>query len=104
MHRSDTTVVRIFTHGDIPKATDVVAQVGAAAASRGLEVIVINTENDPRLAIDIGVVALPAVIVERNGFEVARRECLRDGRGLRRWLDRRLVPVVAAPVFEPTFA
>ena len=104
MHTTGTTTVRIFTPGGIPKAPHIVAQVAEAAICQGIEAVVIDTEIHPGVAIEVGVMALPAVIVERGGVEVARRECLRGGRGLRRWLDCRLVPVDVAPVFELTFA
>ncbi len=104
MPSTEATTVRIFTHASVPGTSDVAVQVGVAALAQGLEVIVIDAEADPMLVIEAGVMALPAVVIESGGVEVARRECLRSGRGLRRWMDRKLVPVEAAPVLQPAFA
>ena len=95
MHTTDI-IVRIFTHADVPNAARAVTQIADAATERGLSVVVIDGGADSRQLIDAGVVAVPAVLIERAGVETARRECVRAGRGLGRWLNRRLGTVAAA--------
>ena len=90
MQTTETTTLRIFTHSDVPNAHETVAQVAAAASQRGLGALLIDAGADPRRAIDAGIVMMPAVVIESDGVETARRVCMKRGRALRRWLDRQL--------------
>jgi hypothetical protein len=99
-----TTTVRIFTSPLVPNSDKAVAQVTAAAAGSGLATSVINADVDIMVAIERGIVGLPAVIVETDGVETGRRECVSSGRGLRRWLDKSLTQTDVAVTLQPAFA
>ena len=99
-----TATVHIFTSPLVPNADKAVAQVTAAAAELGMASAVIDADVDMMVAIERGIVGLPAVIIATNGVETGRRECVAAGRGLGRWLNKNLTQTNAAPALAPAFA
>lgn len=98
------TTIRIFTHDDTPSPAAVEAQLAELATSHSLTIELVNVTNDPSLAINAGVVGLPAITVHAGETEIARRECAVAGRRLGRWFDRKVASETPAPVLVPAFA
>ncbi len=90
MQTSDDITLRIFTHPSAPDAEQVVRQATRSAIEYGLASTVIDGSADPMQVIEAGIIAVPAVVIDRGGVESSRRECVRPGRSLERWIDRRL--------------
>ena len=79
-------------------------QVAELAATHNLTVELVDVTSDPSIAIVVGVVGLPAIVVHAGSTEIARRECAVAGRRLGKWLDRKVASGTPSPVLTPAFA